>query len=64
MANIFAYFKYNTAKNGISMGELRVSIQNSLGSVIKDIRFEEFKQMKGHKQVSLQKIKQKAFAGV
>ena len=64
MTNIFAYFKYSTAKNGVSMGELRVSIMNRLGSVIKDLSFEEFKQMKGHKQVSLQKMKQKTFAGV
>ena len=64
MTNIFAYFKYSTAKDGVSMGELRVSILNRLGNVIKDLSYEEFKQMRGHDQVRLQKMKQKSFAGV
>ncbi len=64
MTNIFVYFKYRIAKNGISMGELRVSILNRLGVVIKDLSYEEFKLMKGHDQVRLQKMKQKSLTGV
>ncbi len=64
MTNVFVYFKYHNAKDGISMGELRVSILNRVGNMIKDLTYEEFKQMKGHNQVRLQKMKQKSFAGV
>ena len=46
------------------MGELRVSIVNRLGSVIKDMTYKEFKLMKGHDQVLLQKMKYKTFTGV
>ena len=63
MAKMFVYFKYKTAKDGVSRGELRVSVLNCLGRVIKDMSYNEFKLMKGHEQVCLQKKKYKAFAG-
>jgi len=64
MTNVFVYFKYRAVKDGVSMGELRVSIRNRLGSVIKDLSYDDFKLMKGHNQVRLQNMKQKTFARV
>jgi len=58
------YFKYHAVKNGVSRGELRVSVLNCLDRVIKDMAYEEFKLMKGHDQVRLQKMKHKTFTGV
>ena len=62
MTDLFVYFKYH-AKNGVSRGELRVSIVNRLGGVIKDLTYDEFKRMKGYEEVRLQKVKYKRITG-
>ena len=64
MARMFVYFKYSTTKNGVSRGELRVSVLDRLDRVIKDMTYKEFKLMKGYDQVRLQKMKYKTFTGV
>ena len=63
MTDLFVYFKYHIAKNGVSMGEQRVLVVNHLGGVVKDLTYDEFKQMKGHKQVCLQKMKHERITG-
>ena len=57
MTKIMLYYKDYIAEDGSAWGEIRVSIVNRFDRVIKDISYEEFKQMKGYSQVRLQNKK-------
>ena len=63
MTKIMLYYRDHIAEDGSAWGEIRVSIVNRFDHVIKDISYEDFKQMKGYSQVRLQNTKLMAAVG-
>ncbi len=53
MTELMFYFKDHIDMDGSTLDGIRVSVVNRWGRMIKDMSYNEFKQMKGHHQVRL-----------